>query len=224
MKELDENQESTSIVPSKVRNKPKPAPKPPAKSAAAKQSAKPKKKAGFAAGFMTGLLIVILAVGGGAAAVWFNVSDLKTTLVTVLKLDEEQNKILENRKNELAKIEAEQIDQKNQMISDQQEVDKKSKEQAAVEVDLTTRASDLNQLDIALSEQKTKLDNVVAIYEAMEPATTAAILTAAANMSDNLVILKNMNQSKLALILAEMTPAKASEVLGLIAGDLSAGN
>lgn len=215
MKDPDEKQEQKSIVPPKVRNKPNPAPKP---------AAKAKKKAGFAAGFITALLILILAVGGGAAAVWFNVSDLKTKLVTVLKLDEEQVKIIENRKSELAKIEAEQIDRKNQLVSEQQTVDQKTSELAAKESELTTRASELNQLEITLSDQKTNLDNVVAIYEAMDPAKTAGILTAAASMSDNLVILKSMNQSKLALILAEMTPVKASEILGLISGDLSAGN
>lgn len=214
MREPDEKQEPKSIVPPKARSKPQPA----------QTAAKTKKKAGFGAGFMTALLILILALGGGAAAVWFNVSDLKTKLVTVLKLDEEQSKIIENRKNELAKIEAEQLEQKNLLLTEQQAVEQKTSELAAREADLTTRTSELNQLEITLSEQKTSLDNVVAIYEAMEPAKTAEILTAAASMSDNLVILKSMNQSKLALILAEMTPAKASEILGMISGDLSAEN
>ncbi len=221
--ELDDIEETPSIVPSKARVKPapKPKPKPAAKSAAAKKSSPAKKKAGFGAGFAVCFLLMAILLGAAGGAFWFNISDVKTMVVTTLKLDQEEFTYLENRKNELAIIEADLLDREKQLKSDRQDVDKMQQTQTETEAELTTRASDLDTLEASLTEQKTNLDSIVAIYEAMEPANAAAILMAADTLQENLSIIKNMNQSKLALILAEMTPAQAAKVLALLAGDQS---
>ena len=199
--------ENPSIVPAKARIKP---------AAPGRGGVKTKKPAGFFSGFMTCFLIFLLALASVGAAFWFNLGDMKTLVVTTLRLSETEFLYLETRTSELADTEASLAELGSKLNSEQQDIDRKAGELAETETELATRESEIAALEASLSEQKASLDSVVAIYEAMEPDKAAAILAVADNMNDNLLIIRNMNQNKLALILAEMTPDQASEILALI--------
>lgn len=211
MAEKSVKTENPSIVPPKVRTRPAAPARP--------SSAKPGQAAGFAAGFMTCLLVFILSLGALAAAFYFNLGDIKTTIVAALRLSETEFRYLETRHSLLAETESELASQNQKLAADQMAIDQKSNEISAAEALLATRASELDTLASQLSDEKASLDSVIGIYEAMEPQKAAAILTVPADLTDNILILKNMNKSKLALILAEMTPDQAAEILARVAGN-----
>jgi len=201
--------EYQSIVPPKARSKPvAPAGKP----------------AGFFAGFLSCLLVFILVLGAFAAAFWFDLGDIRTMMVTTLRLSEIEFRYLETRHSELAVTEADLMKTSQKLTADQMALEVRSKDLEQNEAALTTRASELENLAASLSEKKASLMNVVAIYEAMEPATAAAILTVPADLEENLLIIKNLNKNKLALILAEMTPEQAAAVLAMVTGDAAGSN
>lgn len=204
--------DAQSIVPPKARTRPAPAPK----TGTGRQGSS---GGGFVTGFLTCFLLALLVIIGAAAAFWFNVGDFKILVVTTLRLSETEFLYLENRSELLAESEAELQAQQNSLTAEQQAIDKREKDVAVIEADLNTRASQLDELEASLSSQKGDLDKVIGIYEAMEPATAATILAVPEDLEENLIIFKNMNANKLALILAELTPDQAAQILALIAGN-----
>lgn len=205
----------SSIVPDKVRANPVSAPRPASKARGKKGSA--------AKGFFFGIFFCLILLIGAGAAFHFNLANVQTKLVTLLKIDKLEFQYLETQKNKLAKTEAELTEQDRQLKISQQAVTKQDAANENVQEQLAVRAEALKKLADSLSDQKVSLKTTVGIYEAMEPAKAAEILAAYEDQENLLAIVKNMSKTSLSSILAEMAPAKASAIMELMTDTTTAG-
>jgi len=206
-------------------------PEPPGKAAktskpvrrkASKSSAEPKAKpqsaaGGFGKGLIVGLLILVLVVGGALPVLYFNVGGLATRAIGLLQLDkqladiqQERTYELDRRTSEIDDREAELEEGKRTLARELDALDKR-------ELEVSERETALAQQDAKVSGEAADIQGVIAIYEAMDPAQAAAVLSALDDDKMLVVILKNMTQSRVSQIMGKLDAGTAAKMLSLLA-------
>lgn len=164
----------------------------------------------FGKGFFTSFVICLVCISMFFAGVYFNISNLKTYAIKILKIEQTQLDLIAQKQADL--------DTANKYLEDS--LTKLTQDQAQLKKD--TEAIELQKVEnekttVLLSSEKLKIEKYILIYEAMEPQKVADILAVDAQSEQVLTVLKNMDQKKVAVILSLMTPAAASKILAKIA-------
>ncbi len=203
--ELDKKlSDDGSIVPKKARNK-------------KIRQPNPRSGKGFAAGFVLGIFLILMLLVGIGAAFYMNINDLQLTAIQTIRLDEKTFDYLEQELAALDESFSELSAGQQVLKSDRIKLEQDRTALIEQQAELMERIQEVEAVSLALSEQKAELDSIVSLYEAMEPDVAAAILTEGEDMAQTSIILKNMQDSKLALILAEMESQQASDLITLMA-------
>ncbi|MEA4889082.1 MAG: hypothetical protein VB070_06435 [Clostridiaceae bacterium] len=180
---------------------------------AGKKVKKAKKKRGPFFGFVFGLAVSLLIFAAVISLLYFNVADLREVFIQRFKLDETSFQMLESQKQDLELKTAELNDQKTVLEKEQNEAQTQAADIARQSEALSARQTEIDQLQASLTAQAADLKSIAAWYESMEPAAAADIFTAFTDQSKLILIIKNMNQTRIALILAEMDPAQVSQLM-----------
>jgi flagellar motility protein MotE (MotC chaperone) len=188
----------------------KPAAKQPGSSAAksGKQSG-----AGFASGLFLGLLLMLIVAAVAFTAVWLNLGGAKDQVIAILDLEQSAQANIDSLRTELAA-------QQDELAKQQAELTIKENDLASRETKISAQEKSIQEQLNAITDNQAAeqaiLDNqaeLVAIYEAMEPAKLAAALTASQDFASHLPILIQMNQVKLSKVLGEMNATDAAKLL-----------
>lgn len=164
------------------------------------------------AGFLYGVFFILLLIAAGTAFYYFDLGGMRNMVISGLRIDRDSYTIIENRRNELSKIE-EQIKTEQQKI----QADKTTlvqTEEALVkrEEELKLKEQELTNQESLLSGKQTDLAEIIELYETMDTTAAAGIIGKFANQDDVIKLLRNLSQSKAGQILALLDPETASEI------------
>ncbi|MBN1847722.1 MAG: hypothetical protein JW932_03975 [Deltaproteobacteria bacterium] len=120
-----------------------------------------------------------------------------------------KEQMLRKKEMEIKEKEEQLNKREKNLIPLQTEIDAKLEELNALQVTLTAYARKLSEREKLLNDAK--MDHLVALYSAMEPAR-AAIIMAQLHMDTVVRILSNMKGKSAGLILAAMEPSKGAMI------------
>lgn len=164
------------------------------------------------AGFLYGVFFVLLLIAAGTAFYYFDLGGVRNMVISGLKIDQDSYTIIENRRNELLKIE-EQIKTEQQKIqSDKTTLVQTEEALGKREEELNLKEQDLANQEALISGKQTDLSAIIELYEGMDTAAAAGIMSKFANQEDVIKILRNLSQSKAGQILALLDPEIASKI------------
>lgn len=189
--------EPKSVVPDKIKNN-------------------EKKKAGFAAGLISGLLFVLALDCLFVLLFWFNIGGVKNKMICWFKLDEAQIQWIQQQKEAILAGQTDLAQKEAAILQEQQELKREKEKVEQQKSALTQREEEISQKEAELSGRKQTLEQLVKIYEAMDPASAAAILQAYQDKNELVAILSHMDHGRLSQILMQMKPEDASELLSLL--------
>lgn len=168
-------------------------------------------------------ILLLLGAAGFIAAVYFDIGGLKQTIVLTLHLDEptaaqlaevEAQKLeLEAQKQEFAKVSGEQKKTESVQKRTASELEKREKGIADREAAVKTKEEQLAALETQLNTKQVELKAMVAMFEKMDAAKAAAVISGMKNVSDMATILAGMGSDKAGAILNNMDPKIATKVL-----------
>lgn len=185
---------------------------------------RPNKKsegAGYGTGLLTGLFVMILLAALSVGAMMFNVAGLKDQAIQLLGLEKDARAILEISQQEIE-------EGKTRLAAKEQELAQLEQSLASRESTLASKekqlSDQLDQLNAAREDQNAQMANLadlVILYEAMDQAKLAEILSTSQSLDDHLPVLAEMNKNKLSQVLTEMKASDAENILkALTAGSV----
>lgn len=164
------------------------------------------------AGFFYGVFFILLLITVGMVFYYFDLGGMRNMIISGLGIDQDSYEIIENRQNELSKIE-EQIKTEQQKIqADKTTLAQIEKTLAKREDNLELKEQELTNQESLLSGKQTNLAEIIELYELMDTTAAAGIIRKFANRDDAIKILRNLSQSKAGQILALLDPETASEI------------
>jgi flagellar motility protein MotE (MotC chaperone) len=168
------------------------------------------------AGFFYGVFFFLLLITAGVAFYYFDLGNVRNMVIGGLGIDRDSYAILENRRNEISGLEA-------KIAEEQQKLQAEKTTLIQTEEALNTREDELDQKQQALENQEallsgqaTELSRIIELYESMDTAAAAVILSEFERDQDVIRILRSISQSKASQILAQIDPARASEITTLM--------
>jgi flagellar motility protein MotE (MotC chaperone) len=163
-----------------------------------------------------GALFAGFFYGAGVAFYYFDLGNVRNMVIGGLGIDRDSYAILENRRNEISGLEA-------KIAEEQQKLQAEKTTLIQTEEALNTREDELDQKQQALENQEallsgqaTELSRIIELYESMDTAAAAVILSEFERDQDVIRILRSISQSKASQILAQIDPARASEITTLM--------
>ncbi|NLW11945.1 MAG: hypothetical protein GX028_08030 [Clostridiaceae bacterium] len=164
------------------------------------------------AGFLYGVFFILLLIAAGTAFYYFNLGNVRTMVISGLRIDQDSYTIIENRRNELSKIE-EQIKTDQQKIqADKTALVQTEEALNKLQEELNQKEQELTNQESLLSGKETDLAEIIELYETMDTAAAAVIIEKFSNQDDVIKILRNLSQSKAGQILALLDPEVASKM------------
>ena len=164
------------------------------------------------AGFLYGVFFVLLLIAVGIAFYYFNVGNVRSIVIGGLKLDQDSYVIIENRRNELSKLEAEIETQQQQIQIDQTSLLQEKEALEELKDNLDEREKELDVYKARVEGQEAELAEIITLYESMDAQTAANILGTMENEDDLIKILRNLSEAKASQILSLLEPEQASSL------------
>lgn len=155
-------------------------------------------------------VVFLLLIGGVAGALIMDVGGTRKSVATMLQggaeaVQSQKELELMAKEKEQAKKEEELASREKTVSSQETALDKREKE-------LDARQELLEKAEQESADSAQSLKQLADVYAKMEPESAAQILSQLKNKQDITDILKQMQQNKVAGILAAMTPQLASEI------------
>ncbi len=168
-----------------------------------------KKKNLFAKGFLTSFIIFLILIVSSLLSVFFNLGGLKSIAAQVLQIEKAQKELILEKQQELDSGNKYLQDALTKLASDQQNL---KKETDKIEI----QKLENEKTKAKLSSEKLSTEQLIAIYNLMEPQKVADIIAVEDDANAIRVIIKNMDQKKIAQIISLMTTDKAAKILAEI--------
>ena len=169
-----------------------------------------KKTPSFAKGFISSAILFLLISIMFIAAIYFNLGNFRQKTIEILEIEKAQKEMLAVKQLELDAANKFLQDALTKLAADQTKLKNETD-------NIDKEKIENNKIKASLTSGKLKSDQVIAIYELMEPQKVADIFSIETDTQIIQQILKNMDEKKVAQIISLMPPVKAASLLSDIA-------
>ena len=184
----------------------------------ADEGKKPKKPLGFFSGLLIGFLSIATLASLFTVALWFDLFSLKQDVAMFFQLEQAQFEVLEERRLTVMSEEAELLIIKTELDDEKEAQNKRLEELNRREAALQSYETELDDRAGRIAAQETELDELVALYESMTPEQAAQVLLLGEDQVLTARILARIDQKRLTMILGQVSPQEASELITLLSG------
>ena len=184
----------------------------------ADEGKKQKKPLGFFSGLLIGFLTVASLASLFTVALWFDLFSLKQDVSMFLQLEQAQFEVLEERRLAVMSEEAELLALESELADEKEALNQRLETLNRREEALQTFEAELDDRAGRIATQETELDELVALYESMTPDQAAQVLLLGEDKVLTARILARIDQKRLTMILGQVSPQEASELITLLSG------